>query len=71
MANSFHGNVPGKDTGKKDGAGPKAMRGGKPDATPMRTANWPGLPGKAQPRRRDKSGTRVVHTSPKKEGLDC
>lgn len=39
----------------------------RPDL-PMRTANWPGLPGKTQPRDRS-GGVKKLPQSPKQEGL--
>ena len=44
---------------------------GKPPAEKGRdgTANWPGLPGPAQPKPRDTSGTRKLRQGPKEEGI--
>jgi hypothetical protein len=68
MPNPYHGALP-SDRGDKSGAPPKAKPGHKPDSTPMKTANWGGLPGGTQPRTRDKAGTRKVNASPKSEGI--
>lgn len=51
------------------GMPPKMKPGHRPDATPMKTANWAGLPGKTQPGTRDKSGTKKLHQGPKEEGI--
>jgi hypothetical protein len=48
---------------------PKPRSGMRHDATPEKTAAWPGLPGSAQSRARDKSGTPKVRRSAKQEGL--
>lgn len=71
MANKFVG------TGdvlmpKGGGRPPTGVRGPKeksfsPD--PEKTAAWPGLPGKAQPGTRDKSGTKKLKTHAKSEGI--
>ena len=55
-------NTPGKGppTGHK---GPKASYG------PEKTAKWPGLPGNAQPRSRDRSGTKKVRAHPTSAGI--
>lgn len=62
MPNPFHAKPP-------KGRPPTAAKGHRPDATPEKTAAWPGLPGRAQPRTRDKAGTPKVRQSPKQEGL--
>lgn len=51
MANKFYGGLGGKGGGKASGG----TQGGKAQSTtmPMKTADWPGLPGKASP---DRSG---------------
>lgn len=69
MANAFHGNVPGKDTGKKSGKPPALKRGVKADALREGTAAWPGVPGKTQPRTRDKAGTRKGRQSARSTGI--
>lgn len=45
---------------------PKMKPGHMPTSLPMRTANWPGLPGKMQ---KGDRGPRNVRQSPMKEGL--
>lgn len=51
------------------GKPPKMAPGHRPDATPERTASWPGLPGNTQPKSRDRAGTRKVKRAAKSEGL--
>lgn len=45
---------------------PKMKPGHKPDATPMGTASWPGLPGGSQSKAR---GPRNVRQSAKQDGV--
>jgi hypothetical protein len=68
MPNPRHGNLP-SDRGKNSGSPPRARPGHRPDATPEKTAAWPGLPGKTQPGTRDKAGTPKCKQSPRSEGL--
>ena len=72
MANKYHdqGANPSKQTGGQ-GPGPKAQ--GSPASAPMpvKTANWPGLPGKAGPNRSggDPTSGKLGPFYVKKEGL--
>lgn len=50
------------------GMPPKAKPGHRPESMPERTAAWPGLPGKSQPRERS-GGTKKCRQSAKQEGL--
>jgi hypothetical protein len=68
MPNPYHGALP-SDRADKSGSPPQAKPGHKPDATPEKTAAWAGLPGKTQPRTRDKAGTRKCKQSAKSEGI--
>ena len=68
MPNPRHGALP-SDRGGNSGSPPKAKPGHKPDSMPMKTAAWPGLPGKTQPRTRDKAGTPKGNVSAKSEGV--
>lgn len=52
----------------KGGGSPATPRGKHADKMPMRTANWPGTPGKHQPRDRS-AGTPRVKAHPKSEGI--
>lgn len=69
MANPFHGNMPKKDTGATGSKPPSVKPGHRPDATPEGTADWPGVPGKTQPRSRDKTNTPKVKQFAKSEGI--
>ncbi len=66
MANKFNNSRPGEGGAPSiSGVGRRAGGAGGKD----RTAAWPGLPGKAQPGTRDKSGTKKIPQSPKQEGI--
>ena len=62
MPNDRHNSV-------SNGPPPAAKPGIKAEKMNERTAAWGGLPGKSQPRTRDKAGTTKVRQSPKIEGL--
>ena len=53
----------------KPGKGPMCSPGVKSEKMPMKTAAWAGLPGKTQPRSRDKKNTPKVRQSVRIEGL--
>ena len=73
MANEAYDNFVGVPKEKKHFGNPggrKAQNGGVAAnfAMPERSANWPGLPGKAQPRSRD-AGVKRLKTQTKVVGL--
>lgn len=53
----------------KGGAPTPGKRGGLRDDAPIQTAAWPGVPGRTQPRGRDKAGTPKVKTRMRSEGV--
>ncbi len=57
-----------KDRAKDKGSPPSVPSGHRPDATPEKTAAWPGLPGKAQPGNRS-AGVSKTRQSAKQEGV--
>jgi hypothetical protein len=62
MPNKFHA---------KTGAGsppPTGVRGPTPKTLNEKTAAWPGLPGKSQPKNRS-GGTKKIVQHPKSEGI--
>lgn len=70
MANKLYNGLAGKGGGKADGG----TQGGtaKSNSMPMKTASWPGLPGKTQPGSRANGMPTSGHCGPfshKKEGL--
>lgn len=70
MANKLYGGMAGKGGGKAEGG----TQGGTDQSTamPMKTADWPKLPGKPQPGSRATGMPTTGHCGPfnhKKEGL--
>jgi hypothetical protein len=52
VPNPRSGQSPGEKRGKEGGRPPVGKDGHQPTSMPMRTAAWPALPGKTQPRPR-------------------
>ena len=70
MPNKFYNDLPSKGGGKAEGG----TQGGKAQSNTMamKTASWPGLPGKPQPGSRANGMPTTGHCGPfnhKKEGL--
>lgn len=68
MPNPYHTALS-TDLGSKSGSPPEVKPGHKPGMKPESTAAWPGVPGKTQPRTRDKAGTPKCKVTAKSEGL--
>ena len=68
MANSRFNKQVGQHKGEKTTPPPTGHRGPKPGMGELSTANWPGLPGKTQPRNRS-GGTNRIKQSMKSEGV--
>jgi len=69
MANPKHNRQTANQSRQKGGGHPPVPRGEKASkADPMRTAAWPGVPGKTQSKSRS-SGIRKLRQSPREEGL--
>lgn len=66
MTNSYFSEVGNVPKGSKQK--PRAMKAGRKATVKEKTANWPGLPGKAQPKRRS-GGTRKIQAYPASKGL--
>jgi len=66
MPNKNFNNMHGANFSKKQGA-PTGVRGGSA-AMPEKTAGWPGVPGKTQPKDRS-GGTKKVKHYPVSEGI--
>jgi len=65
MPNKYYNNMSGANFPKKEGA-PTGHRGGS-QAMPEKTANWPGLPGKAGPDR--SNGVKKCKCYPVSKGI--
>jgi hypothetical protein len=68
MPNDYHNRQVTDMHNPTSGSGVKPLPAGKPDLSmPVRTANWPGLPGKGGPER--SAGVPRPKTHPAKEGF--
>lgn len=68
MAGPFFTEFPERKSGRSGSTPVTGKRGAKSASMKEKTANWPGTPGKTQPRDRS-GGVRKLRAHPKSEGI--